>query len=83
MKVKRLTIAFGVLALVAGCTTSSTKVSQEVTQVSNMETVAASSTVRVDGSSTVYPITQAIAKQFQAEQKDKVTQTKEFLTTSL
>ncbi|MBD2339801.1 PstS family phosphate ABC transporter substrate-binding protein [Calothrix sp. FACHB-156] len=64
---KQLAIAFGMLALVSSCTTTSnpstqTQQSQQVTEVADSTKVTA---IKIDGSSTVYPITQAIAKEFQ------------------
>ncbi|WP_026734167.1 PstS family phosphate ABC transporter substrate-binding protein [Fischerella sp. PCC 9605] len=67
----KLALALGMLVLATSCTTNTstqTSQSQNVTEVASSETVAA---VKIDGSSTVYPITQAIAKQFQAENKNK------------
>ncbi|MBF2006731.1 MAG: PstS family phosphate ABC transporter substrate-binding protein [Chlorogloeopsis fritschii C42_A2020_084] len=73
---KKLALALGVLVLATSCTTNSntstqTQQPQKVTEVSNAETVKA---VNIDGSSTVYPITQAIAKEFQADSKNKSNQ---------
>lgn len=64
---KKLTLAVGMLALVTSCATTSntstkTQQSANLTQVSNSEKV---SQIKIDGSSTVYPITEAIANQFQ------------------
>ncbi|MBD2209127.1 PstS family phosphate ABC transporter substrate-binding protein [Nostoc linckia FACHB-104] len=64
---KQLAIAFGMLALVSSCATTSnpstqTQQSQQVTEVADSTQVTA---IKIDGSSTVYPITQAIAKEFQ------------------
>jgi phosphate transport system substrate-binding protein len=61
---EKLVIAFGVLAVTTGCTTttnSSSNAPQQATQVSRTNTV---STVQIDGSSTVYPISDAVAKEF-------------------
>lgn len=65
--VKQLALALGMLALASSCTTTSnsstqTQQSPKVTQVTDSTKVAS---IKIDGSSTVYPITQAIAKQFQ------------------
>ncbi len=80
---KQVAFALGVLVLATSCTAktnTSTQQPQQATEVSNSETVATA--VRIDGSSTVYPITQAIAKQFQAEAKNKAQVTVEFSGTS-
>ncbi|MDM9385544.1 PstS family phosphate ABC transporter substrate-binding protein [Chlorogloeopsis sp. ULAP01] len=73
---KKLALALGVLVLATNCATNSntstqTQQPQKVTEVSNAETVK---TVNVDGSSTVYPITQAIAKEFQTNSQNKSNQ---------
>lgn len=65
--VKNLAVVAGMLAL-ASCTSTPNQSAQtqsppNATQVSNSQTI---STIKVDGSSTVYPITDAIAKQYQA-----------------
>lgn len=62
--VKRLALSLGVLALTAGCTVASNSYTQN--QQSQQQVI------KVDGSSTVYPITQAIAKEFQKQNADKV-----------
>jgi phosphate transport system substrate-binding protein len=61
---KKIALMLGTLVLTASCTntsnTTSTTVSQgKVTEVSNSQ-----ATIKIDGSSTVYPITEAIAKEF-------------------
>lgn len=45
-----------------------------MTQMSNAESTATvdSATIKIDGSSTVFPITEAVAEEFQKEQKGKV-----------
>ncbi|AUT02598.1 ABC transporter substrate-binding protein [Nostoc sp. CENA543] len=68
----KLALAFGILAVASSCTATSnsstqTQQSPVVTEVTNSEQVAK---VTIDGSSTVYPITQAIAKEFQANSKN-------------
>jgi phosphate transport system substrate-binding protein len=65
-KIWALTV--GMLVLVTGCTTSTEQVNPQETP----NTIEASNSVDVsniviDGSSTVYPITQAIAKEYQAK----------------
>jgi phosphate transport system substrate-binding protein len=71
----KLALAFGTLALTTNCTattnSSQPESSQKVTQVSSTQTSAATGDVRIDGSSTVYPITQAIVKAFNAEKDSK------------
>ncbi|MEC4812578.1 MAG: PstS family phosphate ABC transporter substrate-binding protein [Scytonema sp. PMC 1069.18] len=66
---EKLVLVFGVLTLTAGCTTgsnsssnvSSSDAPQQTTQVSSTNTT---STILIDGSSTVYPISDAVAKEF-------------------
>ncbi|MFH7027383.1 MAG: PstS family phosphate ABC transporter substrate-binding protein [Heteroscytonema crispum UTEX LB 1556] len=65
--VTKLAFTLGMLALATSCTTTSntsgeTQQPQKVTEVTNSQTVA--SAIKIDGSSTVYPITGAIANQF-------------------
>jgi len=57
MKLKQTFSAFGVAALVAGALSASPTV------------VMADSIIKVDGSSTVFPITEAVAEEFQKSQK--------------
>ncbi|MBD2774860.1 PstS family phosphate ABC transporter substrate-binding protein [Iningainema tapete] len=69
----KLALVLGVLAWTTSCTTtpsSSTKTQklQNVSYVTSGERIAQTAVVTVDGSSTVYPITQAIAKQYQSQQ---------------
>jgi phosphate transport system substrate-binding protein len=69
---KKLALAFGILAFVSSCTATSnsstqTQQSPNVTQVSDSAKVRA---IKMDASSTVYPITQAIAKEFQSDPKN-------------
>ncbi len=64
---KKLALAFGVLAVVSSCTntfnlSSQTQSLPKVAEVADSSKVT---TIQVDGSSTVYPITEAIANQFQ------------------
>ncbi|KAB8335231.1 PstS family phosphate ABC transporter substrate-binding protein [Scytonema tolypothrichoides VB-61278] len=72
----KLAVALGTLALTTSSTTKTnaleTQESQKLAQVSNPQTSTTTADVRIDGSSTVYPITQAIAKQFESEQNKKV-----------
>ena len=70
---KKLALAFGILAFVSSCTatpdsSTQTQQSPNVTQVSDSAKLRA---IKIDGSSTVYPITQAIAKAFNAQQDSK------------
>jgi len=69
---RKLALAVGILAFATSCTATSnsstqTQRSPKVTQVSDSTKVR---TIMIDGSSTVYPITQAIAKEFQADPKN-------------
>lgn len=69
--VKKLAVAVGMLVL-ASCTTSQTSTSIQsaptATSGSASEIVP---TIKIDGSSTVFPITEAIAKQYQANPNTK------------
>ena len=72
---KELALALGMLALTTSCTATSnpsaqTQQPQNATQVRDSGKVA--TTIKIDGSSTVYPITQAIAKDYQANPKNQV-----------
>jgi phosphate transport system substrate-binding protein len=61
----KLTLVLGMLILTTSCTATSntyTTTQQQATEASNRETV---SQIKIDGSSTVYPITEAVANQFQ------------------
>lgn len=69
---KKLALALGMLVVSTSCTATSDSSSQtqqllKTTEVANSEKIAK---VTVDGSSTVYPITQAIAKEFQANSEN-------------
>lgn len=69
---QKLVITVGVLVLAASCSStpeSSSNIQQspQATKVANSETVTV---IKIDGSSTVYPITNAIAKEFQADSKN-------------
>lgn len=71
--ITKLAVVVGILGL-ASCTANSNESTQiqqvpNATQVSNSQTI---STIKVDGSSTVYPITSAIAKEYQTTQDNKV-----------
>jgi phosphate transport system substrate-binding protein len=66
--VKKLALALGLLAVATSFTTSSTSAQ---TQSIAQETEVNKATIRIDGSSTVYPITQAIVKQFKADPNNK------------
>lgn len=72
---KELALALGMLALTTSCTAASntstqTQQSPAVTEV--RDSGNATATIKIDGSSTVYPITQAIAKQYQVDPKNRV-----------
>lgn len=71
---EKLALTLGIFAVVSGCTATSNNSTQspesaKVTEVANSTKVAS---VTVDGSSTVYPITQAIAQEFQANSKNNL-----------
>jgi phosphate transport system substrate-binding protein len=70
---EKIALALGIFAAISGCTANSNQTQQpsKVTEVAN-STVDSKAAVTVDGSSTVYPITQAIAKEFQANNNVKV-----------
>ena len=61
----RLAIAFGLLILMTSCTAASNSSIQPQQRLSQQ-------LIKIDGSSTVFPITDAIAKEFQKTQTDKV-----------
>ncbi|AFY31491.1 PstS family phosphate ABC transporter substrate-binding protein [Calothrix sp. PCC 7507] len=68
----QLALALGMFALVSSCTSTSnssdqTQQSQKAAEVADSGKVAA---IKIDGSSTVYPITDAIAKQYQTTAKN-------------
>ncbi|KAB8314303.1 PstS family phosphate ABC transporter substrate-binding protein [Tolypothrix campylonemoides VB511288] len=69
----KLVLALGTLVLTTSWTartySTQTQVAQKVAQGNTQTTTG---DVRIDGSSTVYPITQAIAKAFESEQNKKV-----------
>ena len=71
--VKELAIALLTLAFLSSCANQSASTpsqqSQKAIGVSN--TAKTETTIKIDGSSTVYPITQAIAKEFQADSNHK------------
>ncbi len=76
MKTLKLALALGMLTFTSSCTaTSNTSVEiqrpQKATDVVNSANVA-KTTIKIDGSSTVYPITQAIAKEYQADSNNQV-----------
>ncbi|MFN6538233.1 MAG: PstS family phosphate ABC transporter substrate-binding protein [Nostoc sp. EkiNYC01] len=74
-KVKKLALALLTLALASSCasgSTSSTQSQQSPYAIEVSNTLKARTTIKIDGSSTVYPITQAIAKEYQANPKNKV-----------
>ncbi|MFB2736500.1 PstS family phosphate ABC transporter substrate-binding protein [Umezakia ovalisporum] len=72
--IKNMVLALGMLILVSSCgnqsTSSQSQQSQNVIEVSN--TVKTGTTIRIDGSSTVHPITQAIVQEFQENSKNKL-----------
>jgi phosphate transport system substrate-binding protein len=64
--VKNLTLALGMLAIAIGFTTQTQSLAQKNSQNNS------GATIRIDGSSTVYPITQAVAKRFQSNPDNQV-----------
>jgi phosphate transport system substrate-binding protein len=74
-KVNKLALTFLTLSLASSCAAGSTSSTQsqhspKAFEVSN--TSRARMTIKIDGSSTVYPIAQAIVKEYQADLKNKV-----------
>jgi phosphate transport system substrate-binding protein len=72
MLANKLALAFGILAFVSSCTATFNSFTQtqlliKFPKVSNSTKVRA---IKIDGSSTVYPITEAIAKEFQSDPKN-------------
>ena len=72
---KELALALAILALTTSCivasnTSTQTQQPPSVTEVRDSGKVA--TTIKIDGSSTVYPITEAIAKDYQADPKNRV-----------
>ncbi|MEH2143833.1 hypothetical protein [Nostoc sp.] len=75
VKVKKLTLTLLTLTLASSCAaglTSSIQSQQSPNAFEVSNTSKARTTIKIDGSSTVYPITQAIAKEYQANPKNKV-----------
>ncbi|BAY27798.1 phosphate binding protein [Calothrix sp. NIES-2100] len=73
-QVKKLALALGTVALVSSCAASSTSSSESQQSPNAIEasnTKKNGTTIKIDGSSTVYPITQAIAKDFTANSNNK------------
>ncbi|QLE56702.1 PstS family phosphate ABC transporter substrate-binding protein [Nostoc sp. TCL26-01] len=69
---EKLALALGIFAVVTGCTSTAntstqTQQSPKAAEAANKNQVTK---VTIDGSSTVYPISQAIAKDFQANSKN-------------
>lgn len=57
------------LALLSGC---GDKSSQEMSKLDVAEPVAENTVIQIDGSSTVYPLAEAVAEEFQAETKGNI-----------
>ena len=72
---KKVALVLGVLVLTASCTNPSNTSSEtqpeenQATEVANSKVIE---TIKIDGSSTVHPITQAIAKDYQAQAQSQV-----------
>ena len=64
---KRIALGLGVLILTASCNNASTtKSGENITELAISNPLEA---IKIDGSSTVYPITEAIAKEYKAKNK--------------
>ncbi|MBE9209363.1 PstS family phosphate ABC transporter substrate-binding protein [Nostoc sp. LEGE 06077] len=73
-KVKKLALVLTTLALVSSCadgSTSNTQSQQSPSAIEVSNSTKTGTTIKIDGSSTVYPITQAIAQEFQASSNNK------------
>ncbi|NEU71797.1 PstS family phosphate ABC transporter substrate-binding protein [Hassallia byssoidea VB512170] len=70
MKTLKLALALLLLAFTSSCTSTS-NTSAEIQRPQKAANVA-KTTIKIDGSSTVYPITQAIAKEYQADSNNQV-----------
>ncbi|MBE9007810.1 PstS family phosphate ABC transporter substrate-binding protein [Fortiea sp. LEGE XX443] len=73
-KVQKLALVLGILTLASSCaggSTSNTQSQQSPSAIEVSNSVKTGTKIKIDGSSTVYPITQAIAKDFQADSKNK------------
>ncbi|NJR19206.1 MAG: PstS family phosphate ABC transporter substrate-binding protein [Calothrix sp. CSU_2_0] len=89
-RLARFALGLGILALTVGCSTksnqSSTETSVSTTQqsvtVTEVKSTDNAAIVNIDGSSTVFPITDAIAKEFQAKSNQKVQVSVKFSGTS-
>lgn len=62
MKIKSFTIALGVSALLVGCGTNNNGGTNEEARLAG--------DIKIDGSSTVYPLTEAVAEEFRASQPE-------------
>jgi phosphate transport system substrate-binding protein len=68
----KMVLALGTFVLTTHWTARTYSSETQIAQSGNTQTSATTGDVKIDGSSTVYPITQAIAKAFESEQKKKV-----------
>jgi phosphate transport system substrate-binding protein len=74
----RFALTLGILALTVGCSTTSNQsetsvvTTQQPAKVTEVKSTDSAAIVNIDGSSTVFPITDAIAKEFQAKSNQKV-----------
>ncbi|MEA5617569.1 PstS family phosphate ABC transporter substrate-binding protein [Cronbergia sp. UHCC 0137] len=68
--VKKLALALGMLVIVSSCSTPPEQ-AQESSQGQEVSNSSSVEVIKVDGSSTVHPITEAIAKEFSANAKNK------------
>lgn len=73
-KAKKIVLMLGILVLMASCTNTSSTSSkiQPEGKASDVSNIQAIKTIKIDGSSTVYPITKAIAKDFQKQNQVKI-----------
>lgn len=70
---KKLFLTLGMLALTTSCTTTSNSSDniQQPTEAIKVTNSTTATLIKVDGSSTVYPITQAVVKTYQANPENK------------
>ncbi|MDP5017323.1 MAG: PstS family phosphate ABC transporter substrate-binding protein [Dolichospermum sp.] len=69
----KLVLTLGMLVLTTSCTTTSNSTDnvQQPTEATKVTNSTTDTIIRVDGSSTVYPITQAVVKAYQANPENK------------
>ena len=71
-KAKKLVLTLGILVLTTSCKTASNFADniQKPTEATKVTNSTTDTLIKVDGSSTVYPITQAVVKAYQADHKN-------------